>query len=208
MATTTATCLLVVALLLALTARLTHGFEAWTTEQGRRLDAIAGGLQAPPMTLRDAESHGRIVFDGADPAAPVTLLNFIYTRCVSICQTQGGESFRLQEALRAAGSGRVRLLSVSIDPAHDDAAALAAHARRHRADPALWAVTAPRSEAEGRRALRRLGVVSVPDGLGGFAHNGSLHLVDSTGRVRRIFDDAQGPQALAAALQLAEASSP
>jgi protein SCO1 len=114
----------------------------------------------------------------------------------------------MQEALRTMPPSGVRLLSVSIDPRHDTTAALAAHAQRHRADPALWAVAAPVDERAGRAALRRLGVVAVPDGRGDYVHNGSLHLVDATGRVRRIFDDAQWPQALAAALALSAGAAP
>jgi protein SCO1/2 len=196
-------CVAAVALLLALTARLTDHFEAWTYEDLRRRGAEAGALQAPAMQVRDAEGRARTVFDTTDVAATVTVLNFIYTRCASVCQVQGSEYAQMQQVLRTSGSTRIRLLSVSIDPGHDDQAALAAHARLHRADPALWAVTAPLDKRDGRAALRRLGVVAVPDGLGGYVHNGSLHLVDAAGRVRRIFDDAQWPQALAAARALA-----
>jgi protein SCO1 len=203
-----ASCALSVALLLSLAAWLTDGFEAWTYEALRRRDADAGRLHAPPMPLRDTAGQIRTFFDRRDIAAPVTLLNFIYTRCASVCQAQGSEYFRMQEALRSAGATRVRLLSVSIAPGEDSTPALAAYARRHRADAALWAVTAPLDEHAGRAALQRLGVVALPDGRGDYVHNGSLHLVDAAGRVRRIFDDAQWPQALSAALALSAEAAP
>ena len=48
-------------------------------------------------------------------------------------------------------------------------------------------------------------VVAVPDGMGGFVHNGAIHLIDASGTVRGIYDLDQWPQALERALALAGA---
>jgi protein SCO1/2 len=51
--------------------------------------------------------------------------------------------------------------------------------------------------------LRSLGVVVIPDGEGGFVHNGDIHLMDERGRLRGLFAFDQWPQALEAAQRLA-----
>ena len=46
------------------------------------------------------------------------------------------------------------------------------------------------------------GVVAVPDGFGGFVHNGAIHLIDADGTLRGIFDLDEWPQALERAIAL------
>lgn len=201
------TCLLLAGLFVGGIAHLTRGFEAWTFETLRRIDAADAKLYAPALSLRDAQGHSLLAFDDARTGAPVYLVDFIYTRCMTVCQVLGSEYQRMQQILRDTGQSRVRLLSVSIDPANDTQVALQSHGELHKADPAFWTLTAPRDESAGRDALRQLGVVAIPDGFGGYVHNGSIHLIDARGRVHRIFDYDQWPQALAAASRLARSRS-
>jgi protein SCO1 len=58
--------------------------------------------------------------------------------------------------------------------------------------------------SESRALLRALGVVVVPDGSGGFVHNGAIHLLDGQGSLRALFDYTRWPEALAAARRVAE----
>lgn len=206
---TLALCLLLAALFVGLVARLTRGFEFWTYEDLRRHAAAVGELRAPALRLLDEQGHPRTVFASAGPGADTFyLVDFIYTRCITVCQVLGGEYFRMQEALREGGPPSVRLLSISIDPAHDRPPELAAHGRLHRADPVLWTLGTPVDPRAGAAALRSLGVIAIPDGVGGFAHNGAIHLIDSRGRVHGIFDYEQWQRALAAAQRLAREPSP
>lgn len=191
MKATLAACALLAASLLASVARLTQGYEHWTFEALRREAAREGRLQLPATALRG--SNGPLA---AGPAG-VRVVDFIYTRCESVCLALGAEFFQMQQSLRADEG--VRLLSISIDPEQDGAPELAAYSQRFRADATRWTVAAPQSPVQGREALRALGVVAVPDGLGGYVHNGALHVVDAAGRVRGIYDYADWPAALAAA---------
>lgn len=202
---TLAVCALLLLALTGLVGRLTDGFESWTYETLRRERAQQGRLHAPAMELRDAQDRPLRLFAPGSPPAPVYLVDFIYTRCLTVCQALGSEYFRMQESLRARGAP-VQLLSVSIDPRHDDAQALAAHGALHRADASRWSLAAARDEAAGRAALRQLGVVAIPDGQGGYVHNGSIHLIAGSGRVLRIYDYAQWEQALAEARRAAAAA--
>lgn len=181
-------------------ALVTEGFERWTFEELRRAAAARGDLRFPETVLRDGRGHRLSPFAAARPSA--YLVDFIYTRCPSVCQALGSEFYQMQEALRHRPGNAVRLLSISIDPLRDDAPALAAYGNEHHADPAFWRIAAPATPSSSAQLLSTLGVVAVPDGLGGFVHNGGIHLVDQSGSVQRVFDYAQWRDALVAAQQL------
>ena len=193
---TLAACALVAAASLAALGHLTAGFELWTFEAQRRHDAASGRTTFPAMALVDASGQARLLPAGG--TGRVLLVDFIYTNCQSVCLALGAELYQAQQRIQSVGSG-IQLLSVSIDPARDTPKALAAYARRHRADTRFWTIASPASVDDGRRARRALRVIAVDDGIGGFAHNGALHVVDRDGRVAAIFDTADWQRALALA---------
>ena len=52
----------------------------------------------------------------------VVLINFFFTQCTDSCPTQSARLEEVQTLLRANPRPRVRLVSVSVDPAHDSPA--------------------------------------------------------------------------------------
>jgi len=189
---------------------LTHGFQVWTDEGARRLEVALQPVDAP-----------RVAVDGPGVAAPdlpallaqgggVTIADFIYTRCQTVCLSLGSTFQQLQAALqadRAAGQGaNVRLLSISFDGAHDHPAALRAYAQGLHADPALWRFVRVPDAAQEQALLRRLGVVVVPDGRGDYEHNAALLVFDAQGRMVRVFDVAEQQLALDYARHLARSA--
>lgn len=189
---------------------LTHGFQVWTDEGARRLEVALQPVDAP-----------RVAVDGPGVAAPdlpallaqgggVTIADFIYTRCQSVCLSLGSSFQQLQAALqadRAAGQrANVRLLSISFDGARDHPAALRAYAQGLRADPALWRFVRVPDAAQEQALLRRLGVVVVPDGRGDYEHNAALLVFDARGRMVRVFDVAEQQLALDYARHLARSA--
>jgi len=189
---------------------LTHGFQVWTDEGARRLEVALQPVDAP-----------RVAVDGPGVAAPdlpallaqgggVTIADFIYTRCQSVCLSLGSSFQQLQAALqadRAAGQrANVRLLSISFDGAHDHPAALRAYAHGLQADPALWRFVRVPDAAQEQALLRRLGVVVVPDGRGDYEHNAALLVFDARGRMVRVFDVAEQQLALDHARHLARSA--
>ncbi|TVT69910.1 MAG: SCO family protein [Denitromonas halophila] len=188
--------------LVGLSAQLTDGFTRWTFEALRRDAAATGRLSAPAIPLRTA--HGETGTPWPNGTNTVYLVDFIYTQCPTICQALGGEYTCLQRQLRArfGAHSPVRLVSVAFDRAHDTPAELQRYAQRHAAEDDLWLIGTPTSAQASDTLLKALGVVAIPDGLGGFVHNGTIHLIDSHGAVRGIFDLEQWPQALDRALQL------
>ena len=200
-------CGLMLAAFAAAVARVSGGFDGWTFEAMRRDEVRQGLRRASPLAVTLADGSARRLWDGDDRGeAQAMLVDFIYTSCPSVCQALGSEYQRMQVELQAAPQPGIRLLSLSFDTARDDVAALAAHARLHRAAAAQWWVGVPSTEGS-RRVLDELGVVAVPDGVGGYVHNGAIHLLDREGRLRAVFEYEEWPQALRAARVLAGGAS-
>lgn len=198
--------LAVLAAAAGMAAALTDGFERWTFEELRRERALRGEIHAGPVQVVDTQARTLLAFAAAPRCEnQVLMVDFIYTRCLTVCQTLGVEFYQMQERVR--GTSRPALLSISIDPVRDGPADLAAYARMHRADAALWSLAAPATPADARRLARQLGVVAVPDGFGGFVHNGAIHVMDACGRVHGIFDHAHWTRALELGQQVAAEAS-
>ena len=193
-------------------ARLTHGFQAWTAEDARRLEVARSPVAAPAVPVQGpgvaAPDLRTLLANGRD----ATVVEFIYTRCETVCLAGGAIFQQMEEALQArpasGDSGRVRLLSISFDPARDGATELAAYAQRLRADPLWWNFVRVPQAADTQRLLDAFRVVVVTSGRGDFEHNAALLVVDRNGRLVRIFDLAQQELALDYALHLAEGGAP
>ena len=190
--------------------RYTANFDVWTFEGHRQLAMQAGELRAPPVPLREMGATPVTLWSGASSAPTAYLVDFIYTRCPSVCRVLGNEYQQMQAQLLAQRTRNtalkaVRLVSISFDVEHDDPASLREYAHEHQIDPALWTLAIPATQADTRALMRSLEVIAVPDGLGGFVHNGAIHLLDASGRLRGLYEFDQWPQALEAAKQLATA---
>ncbi|HJW03061.1 MAG TPA: SCO family protein [Azospira sp.] len=185
-------------------ALTTDNLRAFTSEDARRLEVSAAPVPLPPLEVQGID--GRPV-PLSDPGR-VTLLGFVYTRCATVCRALGNEFQQLQAGIRARGlQNRVRLLSISFDPAHDTVAELATYARHQHADAALWQFGVLANPADLPKLLGTFGIVVIPDGLGGFEHNAAIHVVDQRGRLVRIEDLANPAEALAEAVARSEVAN-
>ncbi|CAM5794913.1 SCO family protein [Ottowia pentelensis] len=186
---------------------LTDGFQVWTDEGARRLEVALEPVAAPRVVAQGPEVGELPLPQLLARHGGVTIVDFIYTRCLTVCRTLGGSFQQLQDALQAdARAGKpsgVRLLSISFDGAHDDPAALKIYAQGLKAEPELWRFVRVPDAAQQQALLRRLGVVVVPDGRGDFEHNAALLVFDARGRMVRIFDLAEQQLALDYARHLA-----
>lgn len=201
-------CLSLMFVLVVGLAHWTQGFEIWTFEGRRRAHVQAGELRARPVPLRASDGSVLRLWGDADVAPAAYLVDFIYTRCPSVCRVLGDEYQQMQRELATRqGSGPtrrdVRLVSISFDAGYDYPARLARYAAEMRTDPRHWTLAVPATQDDAHALLRSLGVVVVPDGMGGFVHNGAIHLLDERGRLRGLYEFDQWPQALEAAQHLA-----
>ena len=179
----------------------TEGGQAYTTETLRRAAVERAPQSIPDLQLVDDSGrqlglHAMLAADGR-----VRIVDFIYTRCQTVCTALASVTQRLQaDVLAQQLERRVAVLSISFDPEADDPSALRAYADRLRMDRSVWQAMSLAKPADRRRLLDAFGIMVVPAPLGEFEHNAALHIVDASGRLVRIVDaDAHG-EALAAAL--------
>ncbi len=191
---------------------LTHDFQVWTTEGARRLEVALHPVPAPYVAMDSPGVPGRTLAGLLSDEGAVTIVDFMYTRCITICAALGGAFQQMQSAIarveRTPGTAPLRLLSISFDPEHDDTAALATYAARLRADPHIWRFARVADVTSLRGVLERYQVTVIPDGLGGYEHNAALQVVDPTGWLVRVFDYAELDTALSFAGALAGAGTP
>ena len=186
---------------------LSYDFQVWTDEGARRLEVALRPVPAPQVTVQGPGVDGQDLSALLAAQGGVTIADFFYTRCQTVCLSLGSSFQQLQAALQAdRQAGRpagVRLLSISFDGAHDDPAALARYAQSLRAQPDLWRFVRVPDAAQQQALLGRLGVVVVPDGRGDYEHNAALLVFDAHGRMVRVFDLAEQQLALDYARDLA-----
>jgi protein SCO1 len=176
----------------------TDGFRVVTSDGARQLAVARNPRALPDVPLHD--QNGRS-FSLADYRGKTVLVDFIYTRCPTICGVLGDDFRNVLALARDHIGADIDLLSISFDPAHDDRAALEQYAARYGARPPHWRVAVPASRSGLNVLLRTFGVVVIPDGYGGFVHSSSVYLIDRSGRLARILDADTPPRLIASALR-------
>lgn len=187
---------------------LTHDFQVWTAEGARRLEVAQQPVPVPPVMVDGPGITAQSLPTFLAQGGGITIVDFVYTRCQTVCLSLGSSFQQLQAALqadRAAGTAsKVHLLSISFDGAQDTPAVLQAYAHKLQADPALWHWVRVPDMAEQQALLQKLGVVVVPDGRGDYEHNAAFLVLDAQGRMVRVFDLAEQQLALDYARHLAQ----
>lgn len=187
-------------------AWLTHDFQAWTAEGSRRLEVALSPVAAPPVLVAGPGTPVQPLTQVLGDAQAVTIVDFVYTRCQTVCLSLGGTFQQLQAQLQADPGANVRLLSVSFDP-RDTSADLRAYAARLKADAKHWRFVRGVDPQQIAALLSAFEVVVVPDGRGDFEHNAALLVVDQRGRLVRILDIAEQELALNYARHLGRTGS-
>jgi len=164
----------------------TDGLSAFTAETARRVDI----LQAPrPLPATQLEDQDGDLFSLSDYHGRLLAVEFIYTRCNSVCMSLGMAFKQIRDQLpRQVLDRDFALLSISFDPHRDDPARMKEYARLFRADGVLWRIARVHDEKELKSLLEAFGVVVIDDGHGGYEHNAAIHLVGRDGRLREISD--------------------
>lgn len=178
--------------------------NAFTTESLRRTEVAHAPSPVPELAVHDADGKPSTLRQLLAEGGRVWIVDFVYTRCQTVCTALGSVFQQLQQQIQARGlEGRVGLLSVSFDPAHDTAESLKAYRDRMRMDPAIWGIVTLSSALDRRALLDAFGIMVIPAPLGEFEHNAALHLVTGPGMLVRIIDYEDAAFALEAALQAA-----
>ena len=197
----------------ACAAWLTHDFQVWTAEGARRLEVALLPVATPAVQVQAPSGPPKSLRRLLADEQTVTIVDFIYTRCQTVCLALGSTYQQMQSSLQSArttdaAARRVQLLSISFDSQRDDQPAMADYAARLNADAAIWHLVRVPNSSDLARLLADFQVVVVPSSQGDFEHNAALLVVDSHGRLVRIFDYADHQLALDYARYLATAGLP
>lgn len=158
--------------------------------------SVAPALAAPALPL--------LLHDGRSASLPavllghVTAVHLMFTGCSALCPVQGAIFAELQ-ALTALAPPKLRLLSISIDPVGDDAAALAGWRRRFGASAAWLAASPPVRHAQVMPAF--LGGSTGARAAAGDRHNAQVHLFDRQARLAYRCAEFASPQSIANAMR-------
>lgn len=145
----------------------------------RMADGLVPSDPAPPFALGD--SSGEIV-SLESLAGRVVLLDFIFTRCPGPCPIVTSRHVAVQRALSPELRERSHFVSISIDPARDTPADLAAYGLARGADFSDWSfLTGPVEEVEAVVASYSVGTTRKPDG--DIEHVVATFLIDANGRI-------------------------
>jgi protein SCO1 len=160
---------------------------AVATAAASGFELIKDGDPVPDESFVDETGHTRRLADWRGRAIAIT---FIYTRCPipTFCPMMDRHFAAVQKEVRGdpALAGRVKLVSVSFDPAYDTPAVLRAHAAKVGAHPETWSfLTGPRDDID--RFASRFGVTLGRDTPEEITHNLRTAVVRPDGRLARVF---------------------
>ena len=129
-------------------------------------------------------------FSSSDVKGNVLLVSFIFTTCNGTCPATTHRMSQIQEELKTRNlfqDGRVRLLSISLDPARDTPEALRGYMKLYDADPSRWTfLTGPPDPVAG--VVKSWGMWARPAANGQLDHPSRIFLVDTLGRIREIYN--------------------
>lgn len=164
----------------------TNGFQAFTAETARRISILRDPRPLPNAQLEDQDGR---VFTLDAYKGKLLAVEFIYTRCATICRTLGMAFRQIRDRVPASILGReFALISISFDTEADDPLRLKSYGAAHGADGEHWRVARVRNASELKPLLDAFGIIAIPDGLGGFEHNAAIHLLGRDGRLTLISD--------------------
>jgi protein SCO1/2 len=148
----------------------------------------------PDFTLTDQTGA---VFSSATQLRGVDwIADFIYTTCPGPCPRMSSQMHEVQTALLGVDgvpADKLRLVSFTVDPAHDTPPVLADYAKRFSAQPGVWFfLTGP------EEALHHLNrdAFMLGDVNGSLEHSTRFVLVDRKSRIRGFYLTSE-PDAIA-----------
>ena len=166
-------------------------FAAWLLRGAVLVALAAPAVQAAATPLpRDSVyqldapliDHAGRRFTLASKRGSAQLIVMFYTSCKFICPTIIDTVLDLDRKLAPAERQHLGVLLISLDPQHDDPAALQATAQKRGLDLTRWTLAQPRP-ADVRAIAAMLGVRYRALADGEFNHTGVLALLDANGRV-------------------------
>jgi protein SCO1 len=148
---------------------------------------VAAGVSAQDFTLRDYD--GKVVQLSA-LRGRVVLLTFLYTRCPDVCPLLAANLNAVLRTLSPAKRREVRVLAISVDPAHDTPRAVRAFARSHALLPQFRYLVGSKSEL--KPVWQGYNLVVQPRNAEVTEHSAYVLLIDKTGKPRLTYQSSVG----------------
>jgi protein SCO1/2 len=124
-----------------------------------------------------------------------TIVDFIFTRCDTVCPIITMKMERLQEKILDRKAESIKIVSISVDPAYDTPEKLAAYAAKYHANPEKWRFVTGvpdkvRELVEGPFMNSMMQEGFTKSGAPQVSHNGYFVLVDGDLKIRGVYDSS------------------
>ena len=141
----------------------------------------------------DLVDHKGLPFTAEALRGHPTVINFVFTRCDTICPVIAMKTQRLQERTVDRKGVAIKYLSITVDPGYDTPARLTEFGARYKQDPARWRFLT--GDADKIRALVTGPLMNtmdpagkMPSGAPQIVHSGYFLLVDGDLVIRGVYD--------------------
>ncbi len=184
---------------------LLGGIITWSLKVGPGFWSLRGGNQkslaihgdfgtVPDFSLTERSERA---ITRRDLHGQIWIVNFIFTACKETCPAQSAAMARLQADTDL--KGKIKLVSITVDPKRDTPEILTRYANRLGAHPEQWYfLTGTKEEIYGlAQEGFRLGAAQVPNSSDSpaYIHSSRLVLVDGEATIRGYYESAD-PKAL------------
>ncbi len=160
--------------------------------EAQPLEGLSRHAAVPEFSLteRSGKSTGL-----QDLRGKIWIADFIYTTCTDTCPLQTAEMAKLQE--QWSDQPELKLVSFSVDPAHDTPQVLSRYADKFKADADRWLFLTGGKEQIAQLVQEgfRLSAAPAPDGAkesGVILHSPRFVLVDKEAQIRGYYDSRDG----------------
>jgi protein SCO1/2 len=146
---------------------------------------ITGYHTIPEFNLIDQDGKP---LKGSDLRGSIYVTDFFFTTCPGICPKLTNQLKRVQEEF--ASNDQIKILSITVDPAHDSAEVLKNYAELNRAIPNKWFFATGQKDSIYNLAHNGyfISAGEEKNGPEAFLHSSKLILVDKEGRIRGYYD--------------------
>jgi protein SCO1 len=183
----------------------TNGGQGFTTETIRRSEISQKPQQITGFNLSTSDGKDTSLQGLLKNDPRVWIIDFVYTRCQTLCRVLGTAYQQLQADIIERGlQDKVGLLSISFDPEQDDELALKKFEKRMGMNPNVWQVASIKNPKDRQRLLDTFGIVVIPAPMGEYEHNAALHLVTSGATLVSILGYEDLPNVIAEAIAISD----
>lgn len=168
--------------------------------KGERLDTVSGNQSAagklqvigPAPQFEFIDQNGKKI-SNADYSGKVYVLEFFFTTCPSICPIMNRSMLDIEKQF--FGNPNFGIVSITIDPEHDTAAVLKAHAETLGVKSSNWHFLTGDKKDIYDLANKGFNLYAGENSKvnGGFEHSGLFALIDKKGNIRCRKDDYGNP---------------